>query len=141
MEWAIHLPPDYYPAADLYAVRRVDERVAVQVKIDWDSSATPTAKQKRITQIRRRAHNVKAGAGPLQALTASRFVLVICSEAVSEADIGSLTASNTASGEQPVDDILVGEDLARVLPRSLMCLTWMGIPSGEDDDDADELDG
>jgi len=141
MEWAIHLPPDDYPAADVYAVRRVDERVAVQVKIDWNSSATPKAKQKRITQIRRGAHNVKAGDGPLHALTASRFVLVICSEAVSEADIGSLTAPN-ASGEQPVDVVLVGEDLARVLPRSLMRLTWMGIPSGEDDDtDADELDG
>jgi len=115
----IHMAPAFYPAADFYLVNQTKVEVAVQVKLFWNPSA--------INAIRRSAHKVKTGS---RVLKAPRFVLLICSDAVTPADIASLKAPRSKDDtEAPVDDVLVAKDLGKVVPRSLMRLTWMDIPT------------
>eukprot|EP00286_Rhodomonas_abbreviata_P009956 CAMPEP_0181318018 /NCGR_PEP_ID=MMETSP1101-20121128/16781_1 /TAXON_ID=46948 /ORGANISM="Rhodomonas abbreviata, Strain Caron Lab Isolate" /LENGTH=976 /DNA_ID=CAMNT_0023425457 /DNA_START=323 /DNA_END=3254 /DNA_ORIENTATION=- len=125
-EMQIYMAPANYPAADFYVVNQTKVEVAVQVKLFWNASA--------IAAIRKSAQKVKTGSGVLEA---PRFVLLICSDAMPPADIASLTAPGSKDDtEAPVDDVLVAEDLGKVVPRSLMRLTWMDIPTDSEDHDA-----
>mmetsp|Transcript_32708 Transcript_32708/g.66375 ORF Transcript_32708/g.66375 Transcript_32708/m.66375 type:complete len:194 (+) Transcript_32708:306-887(+) len=125
-EMEIHMAPRGYPAADFYLVKRTNVEVAGQIKLFWNGG------EAAIAGIRRSAQKVKPGNGALQA---SRFVLLICSDNVSDADIEKLKAAGSEHGnEAPVDEVFVAADLAKVVPRSLMRVTWMGVPPDSEDD-------
>eukprot|EP00961_Rhodomonas_salina_P110046 1481146-Rhodomonas_salina.2 len=125
-EMEIHMAPASYPAADFYLVNQTKVEVAIQVKLIWKASA--------ITAISKSAHKVKTGS---QVLKEQRFVLLVCSDAVTPANIASLTApSSKDDTEAPVDDVLVAKDLGKVVLRSLMRLTWMDIPTDSENHEA-----